>query len=159
MEYLTEPKNLMLLNILIYFLMNGSQIFETLVFIPKWTENAPSKFVLLLDKPGVGLKSFWTMIHSLHEVIFIVNIIVCWNIPNVRNWLVFLFLLHFAVRVWTILYFAPNIIRFQKIAKDGVDYDDTLEENVLRWKRLNILRVFLFILISIALIPLYTTIK
>lgn len=158
MEYLTEPKNLMLLNILIYFLMNGSQIFETLIFIPKWTEKAPDKFILLLDKPGVGLKSYWTIFHSLHEVIFIANIFVCWNIPNVRNWLVFLFLLHFAVRVWTILYFAPNIIRFQKIAKEGIDYDDTLEKNVLRWKHLNILRVFLFILISIALIPLYMTI-
>lgn len=156
MEYLIEPKSIMLLNILIYFLMNGSQIFETLVFIPKWIYNSPNNFNLLLDKPGVSLKSFWTIFHSLHEVIFIVTIITCWNLPFVRLWLVILFTIHFAVRVWTILYFAPSIIRFQKIAKESGAYDDTLKENVLRWKQLNNLRVLLFILISIALVFLYT---
>jgi hypothetical protein len=29
--------------------MNGAQIFETLVFVPKWTESAPENFKLLLD--------------------------------------------------------------------------------------------------------------
>jgi hypothetical protein len=29
--------------------MNGAQIFETLVFVPKWTEAAPENFKLLLD--------------------------------------------------------------------------------------------------------------
>lgn len=155
MEYFTESKDLLLINILVYFLMNGSQIFETLVFIPKWTENSPNNFNLLLDKPGVSLKSFWTIFHSIHEVIFIFNIIAYWQMPNLRNWLIILFLLHFAVRVWTILYFAPNIIQFQKIAKGSKVYDDAIVKIVSQWKRLNVIRVALFILISIALVSIY----
>jgi hypothetical protein len=157
MEFFIEPKNIMLWNILIYFLINGSQIFETLVFIPKWTDNAPNNFNLILDKPGVSLKSFWTIFHSIHEIIFIITIIVCWNLPFVKLWLIILFTLHFAVRVWTILYFAPAIIRFQKIATESESDDNRISEMVLRWKQLNALRVILFILISLALVPLYFT--
>ncbi|MBA4058771.1 MAG: transposase, partial [Marivirga sp.] len=101
---------------LIYFLMNGAQLFETLVFVPKWTISPPDNFSLLTDGPGASLKFFWIVFHSLHEITFILAIIFCWKIESIRNWLLILFVAHFAVRIWTLSYFAPHIIEFQKTA-------------------------------------------
>lgn len=138
---------------LLYFLMNGAQIFETLVFVPKWTASPPDNFKLLLDGRGVSLKSFWIILHSLHEITFILAIIFCWKIDPIKNWLLVLFAIHFAIRIWTILYFAPNIMDFQKLA-DMPSQAKDLIKRVLRWQILNYIRVGLFIAVSIGLIPL-----
>ena len=138
---------------LFYLLMNGAQIFETLVFVPKWTASPPDNFKLLADGRGASLKSFWIIVHSLHEITFILAIIFCWKIAPVKNWLLILFAIHFAVRVWTILYFAPNIIDFQKIAEVPSLAKD-LVKRTLRWQTLNYIRVAAFMAISIGLIPL-----
>ncbi|ROH98133.1 transposase [Chryseobacterium daecheongense] len=138
---------------LIYFLMNGAQIFETLVFVPKWASFPPNHFKLLLDGNGTSLKNFWIIFHSLHEVIFILTILFCWKIDPVRNWLLVLFILHIAVRVWTLTFFAPNIILFQKIAESQT-VPANLISKVSLWQKLNCVRVAIFIIISCGLIPL-----
>lgn len=138
---------------LLYFLMNGAQLFETLVFVPKWTASPPDNFKLLVDGHGASLKSFWILFHSLHEIAFILTIIFCWKIDPIKNWLLILFAVHFAVRIWTILYFAPNIIDFQKIA-DVPSQAKDLIRRVSRWQTLNYVRVAVFIAVSIGLIPL-----
>ncbi|MCU0431458.1 MAG: transposase [Cytophagaceae bacterium] len=152
-SYLTRAEFWLCLTTLIYFLMNGAQLFETLVFVPKWTTSPPDNFKLLLDGQGLSLKLFWTVFHSLHEVTFILAIIFCWKIDTVRNELLILFVVHFAVRIWTLSYFAPNIIDFQKIAENS-----TLAKNLIHrtslWQTLNYIRVAIFIAISIGLVPL-----
>lgn len=148
-----SPACWLCLTTLVYFLMNGAQIFETLVFVPKWTVSPPDHFHLLLDGRGTSLKTFWIVFHSIHEVTFILAIVFCWNIAGVRNWLLVLFTLHMAVRVWTILYFAANIIEFQKMAEGAVVVED-LEAKTRSWQALNYLRVAIFVGISLGLIPL-----
>jgi hypothetical protein len=69
-----------------------------------------------------------------------------------------LFVLHFAVRVWTLAYFAPNIIWFQKIANSTENAflnRADLQKKVKLWQQLNYLRMGLFIAISMGLIPLF----
>ncbi|MBI1224528.1 MAG: transposase [Bacteroidetes bacterium] len=152
-EYMTRAEFWLLLNCLIYFLMNGAQIFETLVFVPKWTVNPPYNFHYLTDKNGTSLKSFWTAFHSIHEIIFITSIVFAWHIPTLRNWLVSLFILHFSVRIWTIVYFAKNIIEFQ-----GIDENSELGNLAIRtanWKKWNYVRVAIFVTISITLATVY----
>lgn len=151
--YLTKAEIWLCITTLIYFLMNGAQIFETLVFVPKWTASPPDNFKLLLDGRGTSLKNFWIIVHSLHEITFIFAIIFCWKIDPIRNWLLLLFAIHFAVRVWTLSFFAPNIINFQKIAADPSLAKDLINRTSL-WQALNYLRVAIFIVISLALIPL-----
>lgn len=141
------------LTTLIYFLMNGAQIFETLVFVPKWIDSPPDNFKLLLDGKGASLKIFWIVFHSLHEIAFILAIIFCWKIDPVRNWLLILFAIHFAVRVWTLSFFAPNIIDFQKVAETPSLAKDLITRTSL-WQMLNYVRVAIFIAISLGLIPL-----
>jgi len=133
--------------------MNGAQIFETVVVVPKWTASPPESFKLLNDKNGMSLKAFWILFHSLHEITFILAIIFCWKIDPIRNWLLLLFAVHFAVRIWTILYFAPNIMNFQKI-DETKNVEKELVRRTSRWRILNYLRVGIFIAVSIGLIPL-----
>ncbi len=152
-SYLIRAEIWLCITTLIYFLMNGAQIFETMVFVPKWIAAPPDNFKLLLDGRGTSLKFFWITVHSLHEVTFILAIIFCWKIEPVRNWLVILFALHFAVRVWTVSYFAPNIIHFQKIATTPSPAINLSKQTSL-WQTLNYIRVAIFIAVSLALIPL-----
>ncbi|NIG55701.1 transposase [Chitinophaga sp. Cy-1792] len=151
--YLNRAEIWLFVTTLIYFMMNGAQVFETLIFVPKWTGNAPAHFNLLLDGRGTSLKNFWIVFHSLHELTFLLAIIFCWKISFARNWLLLLFAVHFAVRVWTIGYFAPNIMDFQKMATAPVAVKD-LAARVARWQTLNYFRVAIFIAVSFGLIPL-----
>lgn len=152
-SYLTRAEIWLCITTLIYFLMNGAQIFETLVFVPRWVVSPPGNFHLLLDGHGLSLKIFWIVFHSIHEITFILAIIFCWKIDPVRNWLLILFALHFAVRVWTLTYFAPGIIEFQKMAESQIPAQNLINK-VSLWQSFNYLRVAIYIAISIGLIPI-----
>jgi hypothetical protein len=152
-SYLSRAELWLCLTTLIYFLMNGAQIFETLVFVPKWTAAPPHNFHLLLDGRGASLKNFWIIFHSLHEITFLLAIYFCWKIDPVRNWLLILFAIHFAVRVWTLTFFAPNIIAFQKMAETSSQAEGLASRTQL-WQTLNYVRVAIFIAVSVALVPL-----
>ena len=151
--YLSRAETWLLITTLVYFLMNGAQIFETAVIVPKWTKYAPESFQLLQGSYALDLKTFWIIIHSIHELTFIAAIFFCWDL-GIRNVLLFLFVIHFAVRVWTLVYFAPNIIAFQKTTKE-TDPTTGLLRKVKLWKSLNYLRVSVFIAVSIGLALLY----
>lgn len=149
-SYVIRAQIWLFITTLAYFLMNGAQIFETAVIVPKWTASPPASFQLLKK---IDLKTFWIIMHSIHEITFILAIIFCWKLDFIRNWLLILFVIHFAVRVWTILYFAPNVIEFQKIANTTNTGTDLLNRACL-WQILNYIRVGIFIAISLGLIPL-----
>ena len=152
-DYLTRAECWLFFTTLVYFLMNGAQLFETAVLVPKWTAAPPFTFNLLADKNGVSLKTFWTVFHSIHEVIFILTIVFCWKLPPVRNGLLVLFGIHFAVRAWTLAYFAPLIIGFEKMA-GSTGAEENLMRKTAQWRKLNYIRVGLFIAVSLGLIPL-----
>jgi hypothetical protein len=152
-NYLTRAETWLLITTLAYFLMNGAQIFETAVLVSKWTAAPPESFHYFTGKYGMDLKTFWIVVHSLHEITFILAIIFSWKIDPVRNWLLILFAIHFAVRVWTLMYFAPNIIDFQSIANGANTHTNLLSRTTL-WRNLNYIRVGIFIAISVGLVPL-----
>lgn len=152
-NYITRAETWLLITTLVYFLMNGAQIFETVVIVPKWSAFPPESFHLFKGRYGLDFKVFWIVIHSIHEITFILAIVFCWKL-EIRNWLLILFAIHFGVRAWTLLYFAPNIIEFQKMANTSASASD-LVNRATRWKNLNYLRVVIFIAVSIGLIPLY----
>lgn len=138
---------------LAYFAMNGAGIFETAVIVPKWSANPPESMQVFRGKHTLDFKTFWIVMHSIHEVTFIVAIFLCWNLETIRNWLMALFALHFLVRVWTIAYFARATMQFKDAANGKTSIPD-LHAKAIRWKNLNYLRTGLFVLISIAQIPL-----
>jgi len=151
---LAKAEMWLLITTLVYFLMNGAQIFETVAVVPKWSASPPESFALIRGPYGIDLKKFWIILHSLHEITFFIALYFCWKIDPVRNWLFVLLGIHVAVRVWTLLYFAPNIMEFQKITTgDSPAYGDLTAKTAL-WRSLNYIRVAIFIGISIGLVPL-----
>src|SRR5687768_12517576 len=115
---LAKAEMWLLITTLVYFLMNGAQIFETAAVVPKWSASPPKSFALISGPYGINLKAFWIIVHSIHEITFFIALYFCWKIDPVRNWLLLLLGIHFAARVWTLLYFAPTIIEFQKVSTD-----------------------------------------
>jgi hypothetical protein len=152
---ITKAEVWLLITTLIYFLMNGAQIFETAAVVPKWSANPPDSFSLISGVNGINLKSFWIVFHSIHEISFLIAIYFCWRIETVRNWLLILFAVHFAVRVWTLAYFAPNIMEFQKISASNSVASAELAAKTTLWRTLNYIRVAIFIGVSIGLVPLW----
>lgn len=152
-EYLFTAQIWMLITTLVYFLMNGAQIFETAVIVPKWTASPPKSLEMFRGKNGLDFKVFWITFHLIHELTFILAIIFTWNLEEIRLWLLLLFILHITIRIWTLLYFAPRIIHFQKLANTGGN-DPDLQQNVLQWKKLNYIRVAIFVAISLGHMPL-----
>ena len=151
--YLSRAECWLVLTTLVYFMMNGAQLFETAVIVPKWTASPPESFQLFRGQYGLDFKTFWIVLHSIHEITFILAIIFCWKLDGIRSWLLALFAIHAAVRVWTLLYFAPAIIDFQKIANTAT-HGVQLLQRTENWKKLNYVRVSLFIAVSIGLTPL-----
>lgn len=151
--YLLKAEIWLVITTLIYFLMNGAQIFETAVIVPKWTSAPPESFQLFRGRYGLDFKKFWIVLHSIHELTFLAAIASCWRVGPVRNGLLVLFAIHFAVRVWTLFYFAPAIIEFQRIANAG-GTGELLKSRTTRWRRLNYIRVGAFIAVSLGLVPL-----
>jgi hypothetical protein len=136
---------------LLYFAMNGAQLFETIVLVPKWTAAPPDSFTVFRGPHAIDLKTFWIAAHSVHEVSFIAAIILCWRL-EARNALLLIFFLHFLVRVWTLGYFAPEIMNFQRIAETGEGAAD-LASRASRWREWNWLRVGAFVALSLAMVP------
>ncbi|HZY82575.1 MAG TPA: transposase [Cyclobacteriaceae bacterium] len=153
-EYIFRAEAWLLITTLIYFIMNGAGIFETAVIIPKWTASPPDSLQIFKGEYGIDLKIFWIVMHSVHEITFIVAIVFCWQIEGVREMLLVLFGVHFAVRVWTLAYFAPSVMEFQKIANTGETVPGLIERT-MRWKNLNYVRTAAFIGVSIGMVAVY----
>lgn len=136
---------------LLYFAMNGAQIFETAVLVPRWTASPPDSFTLFRGPYAIDLKTFWIVTHSIHEISMIAAIVLCFKL-DVRGALLVIFVLHLAVRVWTLTYFAPEIISFQRIAETG-EMSLDLVRRVTLWKKLNGYRVAAFVILGFSMIP------
>jgi hypothetical protein len=94
-DYITRADTWLLITTLTYFLMNGAQIYETVVIIPKWTSAPPESLQMFKGKYAPDLKGFWIGIHSVHEITFILTIVFCWRLNLTREWLLALFAVHF----------------------------------------------------------------
>ncbi|RYY59213.1 MAG: transposase [Chitinophagaceae bacterium] len=155
--YIHRAEWWMLVTMLAYFLMNGAQLFETFVLVPKWTADAPRSLGVLQGPFAPDLKTFWIIAHSIHELTFIAAIFFCWRIPEVRNLLLLLFALHFAVRLWTLGFFAPQIMGFQKA--DLQEVSDSIRSAVAKWHQLNYVRVAIFLLVSAGIVFVYSKVR
>jgi hypothetical protein len=156
-EYLSRAAMWLVITTVTYLLMNGAQLFETFAIVSKWVSSPPESFHIFRSKYGLDFKIFWIVFHSIHEITFILAIIFCWQLPDIRTWLLILFAIHFAVRIWTIVYFAPKIIGFQRMSTEQGSNKELLQQTTI-WKHLNYLRVAVFMAVSFGLIPLLSNV-
>lgn len=156
-EYLYKAEIWLLITTLLYFMVNGAGIFETVVIIPKWSASPPESFHLLRGKFGLDFKFFWVVMHIIHDISFMIAFVKCSQIDPIYNWLLILLITHIAVRFWTVIYFAPRIMAFQKMANSEMNIPDlnTLVKQTQKWRNLNYVRTGIFVLVSICLLMLY----
>jgi hypothetical protein len=62
-----------------------------------------------------------------------------------------LFIIHMAVRAWTLAYFAPTIIGFQSMPPSS-GIDPALVQKAARWRNLNLVRVAIFMVVNLVLL-------
>lgn len=74
-NYLSRAEVWLFITTLAYFFMNGAQVFETAALVPKWTAAPPESFHFFRGKYGIDLKTFWIIVHSLHEITFLLAIV------------------------------------------------------------------------------------
>lgn len=136
----------------IYMVMNGAQIFETVTVVPRWAEDPPASVEKLLRGPSaLDFQTFWISMHTLHELSFLAAIALCWRLRRLRFALLGLFAVHLAIRIWTVAYFAPTIIMLER---GTLPEPAELLGVVATWETLNHVRVAGFVLVSLALVPL-----
>lgn len=151
--YLRRATGWLAATTLAYFFMNGAQILETTTVVPSWTAAPPESLAMFHGARPLDFKAFWIVVHSLHELTFLAAVLATWKLPGVRNRLLVLLAVHVAVRVWTVAYFAPTIIAFQHLPA-GTGVDPVLAAQARTWADLNLIRVAIFLLVSLALLPL-----
>lgn len=132
----------------LYFVMNGAQLWETAIMVPAWTAAPPESLFFFKGTYGLDFKYFWIIVHSIHEVVLLVAIILNWSRRNRRNIMLLLFAAHAAVRIWTLTYFAPTLMEFMAMeVRPGTD--TALLEKANTWKMLNYLRVAIYVLVNV----------
>jgi hypothetical protein len=152
-SYLKRALSWLVVTTALYLLMNGAQIFETLLVVPAWTAAPPASLGMFQGEYRLDFKTFWIAFHSLHEITFIVALVFCWKLKSVRQWLLALLVVHIAIRVWTVAYFAPTIIEFQRTPVSST-IDPTLLQRAAQWRHMNVIRVSIFLAVNLALLPL-----
>lgn len=143
----------LLVTTVIYLLINGAGIWEEANIIPLWTSAPPASLHIFQGDYGLRYKSFWIIAHSVHEVFFILAIILNWNISGRRNPLLIIFCAHTVIRVWTILYFAPVLMEFWEYPISDT-IDPLLKAKADAWAFRSHIRSAVFLLLSFAMIPL-----
>ncbi|MEN7549969.1 transposase [Rapidithrix thailandica] len=138
-----------------YFIMNGAQLWETVIMTPAWTAAPPASLVFFQAPYGLDFKVFWIVVHSCHEVIFLLALVFNWKIRARRLPLLILFVVHVAIRVWTLAYFVPTIIEFQHLPFSNA-IDPELVVKAAQWRHLNYLRVGLFFIVNLLFIPVFS---
>lgn len=133
------------------FLLTGASIWETVVFVPVWASGNPANLSVLQANAGIDSSLFWLICHSAFEGIFILTLIFNWNLKGRRTALLFFAALYAIIRIWTVVYFAPSFLEFQKLSSQA-HIVGVLTERTLRWKELNYIRTALVGILNLAML-------
>lgn len=110
----------------------GGGLFESIVVIPLWSKSPPSSFSIIQPKTGVPLQRFWMPVHLAITVLFVLALVTNWREMTVRRLLLVALGSYLVMRVWSALYFIPEMLRFQKIPTDSQPTAE-LSARVARW--------------------------
>jgi hypothetical protein len=108
----------------------GGGVYETLLVDPVWPDNPA---VIQPGRGGLDRKLFWMPAHTLYELALFLTLWMVWSESEARWWTVAALVVHFGARAWSMAYFIPRALRFEKPG-------DLAEEQRLearRWTRLS----------------------
>lgn len=110
----------------------GGGLFEHIVLVPIWRASPPKSFSVIQRATGVPLQRFWIPVHAAITVCIMLSLILTWSNAPVRLLLLIGLGSYVVMRVWSGLYFIPEMLKFQKIPIDSTPSAE-LSARVARW--------------------------
>lgn len=132
-----------------FWLMTGASLWETAVFVPIWASARQGALTVLQGNAGVDASYLWVAVHSIFEIVLVFTLISNWKDRPRRNALLEGAFVYAAIRAWTILYFAPTFLAFQRLSVHP-EIANPIIESAVRWKNLNLVRTILVTGLNIA---------
>lgn len=129
----------------------GGSFYEALVVYPAWSASPPASLALLQGSNSLQSTPFWIPIHVGLEILLVVALVLNWGMQRRRSLILLGLGIHVVVRIWTFLYFVPEIMAFSSIPTDGA-YAPELAARVAMWGTLGWLRRMLIALDSVVLL-------
>jgi len=129
----------------------GGSFYEALIVYPAWSASPPGSLALLQGPNGVNSTPFWIPIHVGLEILLVLALVLNWRARGRRNLLLLGLGIHALVRVWTFMYFVPEILAFMSVPPDG-PYSAELVARTATWGMLGWIRRGLIALDSVVLL-------
>jgi hypothetical protein len=92
----------------------GGGIYETLLVDRVWPDNLA---IIQTARGGLDRKLFWLPIHTLYEAALLASAWTSWSDTDARSWIVVALVVHFVSRAWSLAYFIPTALRFEKLSE------------------------------------------
>jgi Domain of unknown function (DUF1772) len=110
----------------------GGGFYESFVLMPLWSKSPPSSFAIIQPGTGVPLQRFWIPVHVAITFCLIVALVLTWGEPTVRRLLLAALVSYIVMRVWSGLFFIPEMLAFQQVPLDEAP-SAALAARVSRW--------------------------
>jgi hypothetical protein len=110
----------------------GGDFYESFVLIPLWSKSPPSSFAIIQPGTGVPLQRFWIPVHVAITLCLLLALVMTWGEPTVRCLLLVALGSYIVMRVWSGLFFIPEMLAFQKVPLDEAP-SVALSARVSRW--------------------------
>jgi hypothetical protein len=110
----------------------GGGLYEHIVVTPLWSKSPPSSFTIIQPETGVPLQQFWIPVHAAITLFAISSLIIAWHDLTVRYFLLLGVISYVVMRVWSGMFFIPEMLAFQKIPVDSAPSAE-LSARVARW--------------------------
>ena len=110
----------------------GGGLYESFVLIPLWSKSPPSSFSIIQPGTGVPLQRFWIPVHVAITLCILLALVMTWGEPTVRCLLLVALVSYIVMRVWSGLFFIPEMLAFQKVPLDEAP-SAALSARVSRW--------------------------
>src|SRR5579863_1140820 len=107
----------------------GGGIYETLLVDRAWPKYPA---IVQPSRGGINRGLFWGPVHTLYELALVIAAWSVWDTGG-RWWVIGALTIHLAARAWSLAYFIPNAIRFEKLG----DLTEEQRHLAQRWTRLS----------------------
>ena len=97
----------------------GGGLYEHIVLMPLWAASPPSSFAMIQPGTGVPLQEFWIPVHVAITVFLLLSLVLAWKERKARRFLVIGLGSYVTMRVWSGLFFIPEMLAFHRVPLDG----------------------------------------
>jgi hypothetical protein len=97
----------------------GGGMFESVVLAPLWSSSPPASFSIIQPGTGVPLQRFWIPVHTATTVVMLLSLVLTWRETAVRRLLLIALMSYIVMRVWSGIFFIPEMLAFQEVPLDS----------------------------------------